>query len=233
MHETIYTIPLTESLEQDTECPFCYLENKLEEEQIGYALGPAMMEPDHRILSNKLGYCRVHTQKMAEAKQALPFALVMDTRMDTVIAALEQAQTEKSASSRFFKKAKKANNAQTAMENLTSTCLVCDKIQHTMSKFLYTFWYLYKKEPDFRARIEKSHGFCLPHFQAVLSAAKEQAGVKDAFIDALFTLEIANLKRNKQDVTNFIKQFDYRSAKQEGTFPKNAHHICGGKLAKF
>lgn len=233
MHETIYTIPLTDALEQDTECPFCYLENKLEEEQIGYALGPAMMEPDHRQLSNQLGYCHAHTRKMAEAKQALPFALVMDTRMDAVIAALEQAQTEKRTPSRFLRKAKRANNAQTAMENLTSTCLVCDKIAHTMSKFLYTFWYLYKKEPDFRARLEKSRGFCLPHFQAVLSAAQEQAGVKDDFLDALFSLEIANLKRNKQDVTNFIKQFDYRSAKQDGTFPKNAHQICGGKLAKF
>jgi len=233
MHETIYTIPLTEALEQDTECPFCYLENKLEEEQIGYALGPAMMEPDHRQLSNQLGYCRAHTRKMAEAKQALPFALVMDTRMDTVIKALEEAQTQRQASFRFLKKAKKVKNANTQLAGLASTCLVCDKIAHTMSKFLYTFWYLYKKEPDFRERIEKSRGFCLPHFQSVLSSAKEQTGVKDAFLDALFSLEIANLKRNKQDVTDFIKQFDYRSAKQDGTVPKNAHHICGGKLAKF
>ena len=232
MHETIYTIPLTESLDKETECPFCYLENKLEEEQIKYALGPAMMEPDHRVLSNALGYCRAHTQKMAEAQQARPFALVMDTRMDTVISALKDLQKDINGSSRFLKKKKRPNAAE-RIKSLTTTCLVCDKIAHTMSKFLYTFWYLYKKEPDFRARIIKSRGFCLPHFQQVLEASKEQSGVKDAMIEELLALEVENLTRNKQDVTAFIKQFDYRSSKDREAVVKNAHQICGGKLSRF
>ena len=95
MKETIYTIPLSESLEQDSECPFCYLENKLESEQIDYCLGPAMMEPDHRILSNTKGYCRRHMDQLAGAKRALPFALVLDTRMDEVIQTLEDARGTK------------------------------------------------------------------------------------------------------------------------------------------
>lgn len=232
MHETIYTIPLTESLEQETECPFCYLERKLEEEQIKYALGPAMMEPDHRVKSNALGYCHAHAQKMAEAQQALPLALVMDTRMDTVISALKDIAADVKSPKGLFKKANKPK-ASDRVKDLTTTCLVCDKIEHTMSKFLYTFWYLYKKEPDFRARILKSRGFCLPHFEKILAASEEQSGIKDTMIEELFSLEIENLSRNKEDVTGFIKQFDYRSSKDDEAVVKNAHQICCGKLSKF
>ncbi len=234
MHETIYTIPLTESLEQESECPFCYLENKLEEEQVKYALGPAMMEPDHRMLSNRLGYCRRHTDKMNAAKLALPLALVMDTRMDEVIMRLKSEREVLQKKSRFLKKKNKTEKALSVVTDLTVTCLVCDKISNTMSKFFYTFWYLYKKEPDFKARVLKSRGFCLPHFKDLLFAAKEHAGSKqEQYICELLDLEIQNLARNKQDVTGFISQFDYRHNKDDETVVKNAHQICGGKLAKF
>ena len=233
MHETIYTIPLTESLEQESECPFCYLENKLEEEQVKYALGPAMMEPDHREKSNLLGYCRRHTKKMNESKLALPLALVMDTRMDEVLRQLKSAREGMQTRNRFLKKKNETEKALSVVTELTATCLVCDKIRHTMSKFLYTFWYLYKKEPDFKSRVLKSRGFCLPHFKELLSATEHAGSRKDQFVCELLDLEIQNLARNKQDVTGFINQFDYRHNKDDETVVKNAHQICGGKLSKF
>ena len=53
MKEKIYTIPLTEAYEEDCECPFCKLEQQLEQEAVEYALGASMMEPDSRVNSNE------------------------------------------------------------------------------------------------------------------------------------------------------------------------------------
>lgn len=234
MRETIYTIPLTESLEQNSECPFCFLENKLEQERIDYCLGPAMMEPDHRTLSNELGYCHRHFQMLSEKKRALPFALVMDTRMDAVINVLEDAKKQKKTRKVFSRKKTAQDPLICAIQKNISTCLVCDKIAHTMSKFLYTFWYLYKSEPDFREKIRKSKGFCLHHFCDILKAAEKYGGAKrEQYLTELTDLELANLKRSKDDVHQFVKQFDYRSDKEHVSVPKNAPYVCGGKLSGF
>lgn len=234
MKETIYTIPLSESLEQESECPFCFLENKIEQEQIDYALGPAMMEPDHRILSNTRGYCRRHTGQLAEAKKALPFALVFDTRADEVIKQLEAARGKGKKAGLFSKKESAAALVEKAAEELVSTCLVCDKIQHTMSKFMNTFWYLYGKEPDFREKVLSGKGFCLHHFKDILASSQACTGAKrEGACGELIDLELANLKRNKQDIHGFVKQFDYRSDKENWKGPKDAHLICAGKLSQF
>lgn len=237
MKETIYTIPLSESLEQDSECPFCYLENKLESEQIDYCLGPAMMEPGHRILSNIKGYCRRHMDQLAGAKRALPFALVLDTRMDEVIQTLEDARGTKKTGKKaglFAKKEPGASRVAQAAAELTATCLVCERMEHTMSKFFYTFWYLYGKEPDFRKKVLSGKGFCLHHFKEVLNASEKHAGSRrEEFLEELTSLELENLKRNKQEVHGFVKQFDYRSDKENWNGPKDAHLICAGKLSKF
>ena len=84
MMESICTIPLTEVLEERDGCPLCRIRDTLERRVVEYITGPAMMEPDHRILSNTKGYCRRHMDQLAGAKRALPFALVLDTRMDEV-----------------------------------------------------------------------------------------------------------------------------------------------------
>ena len=60
MKEKIYTIPVNEAFSEDCECPLCHLEKKLESDAVDYTLGAAMMEPDYRILSNELGFCRRH-----------------------------------------------------------------------------------------------------------------------------------------------------------------------------
>ncbi len=237
MKETIYTIPLSESLEQESECPFCYLENKLEQEQIDYCLGPAMMEPDHRILSNAKGYCRRHMGQLADAKSALPLALVLDTRMDEVINRLECAYKKDKTGKKtglFSKREPAADGILRAVQELTDSCLVCEKIEQTMSKFFYTFWYLYSKEPDFRKKVLSGKGFCLHHLKELLRSSEKHAGrQREEFLNELIDLELENLKRNKNDVAGFIKQFDYRSDKENWNGPKNAHLICAGKLSKF
>ena len=85
MKEKIYTIPITEVFESPCFCPFCALEKRLNDEEVTYALGPAMMEPDHRVESNEKGYCRRHFEELFKRPNKLSLALVMDTYMQETI----------------------------------------------------------------------------------------------------------------------------------------------------
>ena len=141
MVESIYTIPLTDAMDEDTPCMFCYLEEKLEQEQIEYALGAAMMEPDFRILSNEKGYCRHHAKMMVNAQKALPLALVNDTRCEEVLKKLKSLDTSKKGG--LFKKGQSFCDDFCHMSDaLASTCFICERIEKTMEKFTNTFWYL-------------------------------------------------------------------------------------------
>ncbi len=230
MVESIYTIPLTDALDADCDCTFCYLEDKLEREQIEYALGAAMMEPDFRILSNEKGYCRHHIGMMARAKKALPLALVLDTRCDKVIKRLKAVDFN--AKGGLFKKEKSpAEKLCDAVTKLDSTCLVCERIEHTMEKFANTFWYLYGKEPEFKKRFLSSRGVCMQHFAKLMDALMNVSGSKrDTFARELYDLQMKVLEHERDEVRGFVKQFDYRSDKGEWKVAKDAHLSCAARL---
>lgn len=232
MKETIYTIPLTEALEKECECAFCFLEDKLEKEQIDYALGPAMMEPDYRILSNEKGFCRRHAEKLSKAKRALPFALVLDTRCDAVIKRLKDAEPQAKKGG-FFSKKESGYDALLALtESLTCTCLICERIENTMNKFLDTFWYLYDNEAEFKEKVLSGKGFCLRHFAKLLKTMEHlPAKKREIFAKELYSLELVALNKAKTDVHGFAKQFDYRSDKENWQGPKDAHFLCAARLS--
>ena len=232
MVESIYTIPLTDALDENCHCIFCYLEEKLECEQIEYALGAAMMEPDFRILSNEKGYCRHHIGMMARAKKALPLALVLDTRCDEVLKKLHA--TEKTTSKRGFLKKEKTlyETLRDATNRLADTCLVCERVEKTMDKFMGTFWYLYGKEPEFKERFLNGKGVCLPHFAKLLNALENVSGTKrELYFKELYDLEIKVLANEKEEVHGFVKQFDYRSDKSDWQVSRDAHLSCAARLS--
>ena len=231
MKETIYTIPVTEALEEKCDCAFCYLEDKLEKEQVEYTLGPAMMEPDFRDLTNEKGFCRRHTEKLAKGQKALPFSLVLETRNISVINLLKGLEP-KEKKGLFSKNTSGSERLKEALKGLVSTCLICERIEMTLLKFLKTFWYLYDKEADFRAKVLSGNGYCLRHFSMLLETADEVKGPKrEAYVKEIYDLELEKLTKTKDDIQGFIKQFDYRSDKENWEVPKDAHMRCAEKLS--
>ena len=234
MKEKIYTIPLTDAFAEGGECPFCTLESKLEKEQVSYALGASMMEPDARIISNEKGYCRRHYEQMSRESKALSLALVLDTHLNELIDTLEKA-AQTPAKSGFFKQPKEEEPLETVLKRAESSCLICDKIQNTLEKFAEVFWYLYKKEPDFKQKVLDCQGFCLPHFLLLLSCASHELSGK-ALTDAkkaITELEIAHLKRINEEVNWFTKKFDYRNQNEPWGNSKDAPARAMEKLSKF
>ena len=77
MRESILTIPVTDIFEPKCGCPICRLRDTLEQRTVEYIMGAAMMEPDVRMETNKLGFCKTHFEQMRACKNRLSLALML------------------------------------------------------------------------------------------------------------------------------------------------------------
>ena len=167
MKEKIYTIPVNDGFDAEGECAFCEMYKKLEEDSLSYTLGPSYMEQDVRDITNARGFCREHYRVMYDAKNRLGLALMVSTHMAEIeknMTALLEKEIKNKKSGGLFKK----NNDESPMgeyvKRLNSTCAVCDKIDSSMERYFDTFFYLWKKEEEFRAKVLASKGFCVEHY---------------------------------------------------------------------
>ncbi len=235
MKEKIYTIPLSDAFAEGGECPFCTLEKKLEAEQVSYALGASMMEPDARVISNDKGYCRRHFEQMSREGKALSLGLVLDTHLNELIKNLEVAATTPKNKGGLFKKVTEEDPVAEVLAKNQSSCLICDKLQHTLEKFAEVFWYLYKNEPDFKEKVANCQGFCLPHFKLLLACADHELSGKvlEEAKAEVTALELTHLKRINDEVNWFTKKFDYRNQDAPWGNSKDAPQRAMEKLSKF
>ena len=126
MKETIYTIPINEAFDTKCNCALCAIESRIDNEEIEYTLGPAMMEPDFRINSNRTGFCKAHYKRLLQNGKALPMALVLQTHIEKQSKEIFSDKVKKISKSSFLKKkcdeiisAKKITKH---IENLTIMC---------------------------------------------------------------------------------------------------------------
>lgn len=207
MKEKIYTIPLNEAFETSCECPLCKLEQQLEQEAVDYTLGAAMMEPDFRIESNEKGFCNHHYSLLFSQKNKLSLALILETHLQEIIEKLDSLKTnpEKSA---FLKKP--TNNK---LFNSCSSCIVCDKINNTMERYIDVFFYMWSKDENFKNKVLKSKGFCLKHFETLFKNAYKYLNKNEAqnFLNILKDKEKDELMRIHEDIHKFTLKFDYRN----------------------
>ena len=221
MKEKIYTIPINESFDQDTECPFCYIEKKLEADAVKYALGPAMMEPDYRIISNDKGYCNKHFSMMFSQPNKLSLALVLETHVAEIIKKLEKHQAVsklKGSKSSLFG-SKKTNTHITSLteecKDMQSSCVICEKIDAEFKRYTEVFFYMWEKDEELKNKVLKSKGFCMKHFSLLCTTAPKHLKKPEDFISSIYALELDNLKRLNEDVHKFTLKFDYRNKDME------------------
>lgn len=219
MKEKIYTIPVNEAFDQDCECALCYLRKKLEAESVDYALGAAMMEPDYRIVSNEKGYCNRHYSMMLSKKEKLSLALVLETHLkevrDKIGLLNENMVSLKTEKHPLFKKKAENGNELIAerIQMITDSCVICEKLDSTMERYISVLFYLWEKEEEFRSKLINSKGFCLPHFKALTCGAFKYLGRKKAieFLEFIYEKEQKELERLQDEVHKFTLKFDYRN----------------------
>ena len=81
MRESLLTIPINEVFEPREGCPICAMRNTVETHISEYIMGAAMMEPDVRIETNKLGFCREHYNILLRQNNRLSLALMLNTQL--------------------------------------------------------------------------------------------------------------------------------------------------------
>ena len=84
MREDICSIPVNEVFEPKDGCPFCRMRDMLEDRMATYITGAAMMEPDVRIETNRLGFCTEHFNQILARGSRLSVALILESLLAEV-----------------------------------------------------------------------------------------------------------------------------------------------------
>lgn len=225
MRYHIDTIPVWDSMKLDGECLFCALKRKTELGEAERYLGASVMEPDTRIQVNEKGFCRAHHAMLFSMSNRLGHALMLEShnnrtreRLKEQLDKLSRAGKEYSEAGLLerIKKGEKAKQAFLSAANeiaaMSSTCIMCDSIDENMNRYLHTFFHLYQNDTEFRTRFEGCKGVCLPHLADLARTAPGELPAKEVsgFVELLCRLMQDNMSRMQEDISWFIKKFDYR-----------------------
>lgn len=219
MKEKIQTIPVNEAFDAGDECPFCFMEREVERRTIRYVLGAgaSYMEPDVRTATDRAGFCRSHYKKMFDYGNPLGNALMMQTYLNGLMLEFEQQEKEYVPPARKPLFGKKPEPRQTGMgqwlKEKSCSCYLCQRMEESLDRYYSTFFVLIK-EPEFRAKVENSKGFCMHHFGQLMERAEQELPEKQKqwFVDTVMELMKQNLNRVKEDLDHFVEMFDYRNA---------------------
>ncbi len=238
MKEKLYTIPLNDAVNAKDECPFCFIERKIEQDMMDFVLGSASsyMESDVREQTDKAGFCRMHFKKMYDYGNTLGNAWIMKTHMRETIYEMKKAMkdhTPGKSAGLFKKKSDGATNSVTAWVNeREKSCFICKQFTDHYDRYMDTFFELYRKDEAFKTKINESKGFCLPHFGDLCEAAESRLKDKEQeiFFDTFFSLMETNMERLFEDDAWLIEKFDYRNKDADWKNSKEALQNCMQKL---
>lgn len=232
MKERIYTIPVTDAFNEDCECPMCQLEKRFEEESVLYYLGPSLMEPDCRLVTNHKGFCKRHFELMYNKKEnTLGLGLMLETHIEAqnenlgkifkqgIECAKKDAELSvvKTISNKISSKQtatqKAVDDLIAGLISLHRSCTICEKLSYTMDRYIDVILYLWFNEKDFRDKFVSKKGFCLKHLKMLLEGTKKYLSARETavFVECLFDMQMKNMQRIKDEVSWFTKKFDYRN----------------------
>lgn len=231
MKEQLYTIPLNDAVNAGDECPFCYIERSVEQDLLDFVLGSgsSYMEADIREITDKMGFCRTHFQKMFDYGNTLGNAWILKTHYQKMIGEMKQQFTnfrpgKSSLKDKFRKAASDANPIGMWIAQKEASCYICSQFQDTYARYLDTFFYLFKQDSAFREKIKNSKGFCLHHFGNLCQGADEKLSQKEkeAFYEMALPLMEENMERISGDVAWLVEKFDYRNRDADWKNSKDA-----------
>ena len=222
----------------DGECFLCALERKTELGEAERYLGASVMEPDVRVKVNDRGFCRKHHAMLFSMSNRLGHALMLESHTIEIREKLAKISEKLEKSAAQLKNAgigdKLSGKTKTATDEIlkqaqavnevADSCLMCETIEENMNRYLHTFFHLYQNDGDFRSRFEQSKGLCLPHLGKLLETATQELGAKDLgrFVETLTRMEKENMDRIQEDISWFIKKFDYRYENESWKNSKDA-----------
>ena len=229
--EKIYTIPVNDAYSSSCACPLCALKAKVEADSLDYYLGPSLMEPDNRVLTNKSGFCGDHLNKMFGREiNRLGMGLMLHTHIQDVKKETDPLWEKAAPAKRSLLSGKDAEykkRLQTLADKIDArleSCIICDKINTTMKRYMEVIMWLYFEDASFRETFSTKTYHCLPHVAMLLRAAAEELNQNQAaeFVAALAKTHNAGLDELIKDVEWFTLKFDYRNKEKPWGNSKDA-----------
>lgn len=231
MKEKLFTIPLNDAVNAGDECPFCFIERKIEQDLLDFVLGPgsSYMEADIRDMTDRAGFCRMHFQKMFTYGNTLGNAWILKTHylrmiseMKNTFASFKPGKT--SLKDKLRKNAESVNPIGMWVADKEDSCYICNHYKDTYERYLDTFFYLWKQDGMFREKIQQSKGFCLPHLGDICESADKKLSDKEReeFYAIVLPLMEENMKRVADDVAWMVEKFDYRNKDADWKNSKDA-----------
>ena len=207
MREDITSIPISEVFEPRDGCPICRMRDMLEKRVAEYITGAAMMEPDVRIETNRLGFCIDHYRLILKQRNRLGVALMLESHL---------AEMEKDVFKGLPIIGKSGRKQAKSAGSRTETCFLCQQVDWAMERMLATVCRLWENEEDFRKLCAEQPSLCLPHFKMLVDAAEGSMSKKRVpeFAKAAGTLSHKTIAELHGDVAHFCKMFDYRSSSE-------------------
>jgi hypothetical protein len=232
MKEKIYTIPVNDAYAATGPCPLCTLESTMNDNLLAYYLGPSLMEPDVRQVTNDRGFCRDHLNALFKREEnRLGLGLMLHTHTSHLLGDLGPI-LDKSApagNAKLFSGRQKDFRqnilaAADRVEQRISSCVICDRLAQTMDRYLDVILYQYFTEPTFKKRFDEGDGYCLPHTASLLRGAAKYLNQNQAaeFIASLAAMQNKSLKTLCDDIEWFTLKFDYRNHDKDWKNSKDA-----------
>lgn len=218
MKEMLYTIPLNDAINANDECPFCYIQRKVEQDTMDFVLGScaSYMESDIRDLTDKFGFCKPHFKKMFDYGNTLGNAWILKTHYKKTLQEMQgkfKHFSPKKSGGLFGKKADGGNSIVSWIRERENSCYICKQFNDTYKRYLETFFHLYENDTEFVAKVKNSKGFCMTHFADLLEQADASLSEKklDSFYDTVLPLMETNMQRLFEDVSWMVEKFDYKN----------------------
>ena len=201
MREDICSIPVNDVFLPKEGCPFCRMRDMLEDRMATYITGAAMMEPDVRVETNRLGFCTEHFNQILARGSRLSVALILECLLQTVhdeVVPAGKAQPKKAAA---------------AVHSREEHCFVCENIEKNTAHLLDSTLKLWQTDGEFRQLYSQQPYICLRHYGQVLQAAAKMPKKNFVLFEEVTTgLAKRYLEELNADVTHFCRMFDYRNA---------------------
>ena len=201
MREDICSIPVNDVFLPKEGCPFCRMRDMLEDRMATYITGAAMMEPDVRVETNRLGFCTEHFNQILARGSRLSVALILESLLQTVhdeVFPAGKAQPKKAAA---------------AVHSREEHCFVCENIEKNTAHLLDSTLKLWQTDGEFRQLYSQQPYICLGHYGQVLQAAAKMPKKNLVLFEEVTTgLAKRYLEELNADVTHFCRMFDYRNA---------------------
>ena len=230
MAEQLHTIPISDAMENAGECPFCYIERRVENHSMDYVLGhgASYMEADIRDMTDRQGFCRAHFKKMFDYGNSLGNAWILKTlmlrHMNEMTKEFKAFNPSTSGKKGLFGKGSGDNSIVNWIEERESSCFICTSVNNTFNAYMKTFFNMYRDDENLRKQVAASKGFCLSHFKVVCQGADKYLNgkMREEFYNMLLPLEAENLDRVYEDIAWFIEKYDYKNKDADWKNSKDA-----------